>query len=340
MSHFTRERFLVVDGDDLRLALHHDRHAIHPVHPMRIELQLVGARGVVEHRHLAVADHDELLLLVGMEPAHEHVGAHAARERERAHRDVRHRLLEIRPATTRGIRRHLVEQPEDHVHVVRREAPQRVLLGADAAEVQAVRIDVAQPSELPARDELPKPLDRRVVFEKMTRHQHPPAPIRLLGERAPFRDERLLDEHVLVRLQRAPGEIGVLRGRRGDDDGVQLGIRKHRGGIVDAREGMLAPCRLSGGAVGVTDDPQRAARREIAREVAPPLPVSDQADRRGRLAGYKHQYATPCASTAARSSMPRTSMRTPPRSARSRSTKSLTARLRNSSWGTATTTAS
>ena len=56
---------------------------------------------------------------------------------------------------------------------------------------------------------------------------------------------------------------------------------------------------------------------------------------------YRHQYATLCLVTASPSSMPRTSTSTPlPLSSRSRSTNWVTVRLRNSSCGTAITTAS
>ena len=104
------------------------------------------------------------------------------------------------------------------------ERPERVLVRAHDAEVLAVAVDAEHLAELAGVDQLLQLPDAGVVEQQMARHQHEVA----LGRE---RDElvhlggahrrRLLDEHVLARLERLLRERVVRRHRRRDHDGVE-----------------------------------------------------------------------------------------------------------------------
>ena len=57
-------------------------------------------------------------------------------------------------------------------HVVRPEAPQRVLVGAQLAEVQAVAVDVADVAQLARVGDLLELVDAGVVLQQVPHHQH------------------------------------------------------------------------------------------------------------------------------------------------------------------------
>ena len=108
---------------------------------------------------------------------------------------------------------------------MRAEAPQRVLVGADLAEVQPVAVDVVDLlAELARVRQLLEPLHARVVLEQMADHQHPAACVgrrhRTLRVGHRLR-QRLLHEAVLARLEHADGQFRVGRDRRGEGDRVE-----------------------------------------------------------------------------------------------------------------------
>ena len=79
----------------------------------------------------------------------------------------------------------------------------------------------------PDVDQLLDGVDGRAVEERVTRHEHEPALrgephelLRLLERRG----ERLLDEHVLPRLERGVRERVVRADRRRDHDGVDVRV--------------------------------------------------------------------------------------------------------------------
>jgi hypothetical protein len=72
-----------------------DGNTVGPVKTFVVNAQLAGRPRVVEHGHLALADDDEPLLLVGVKPTHEDVRAHAVREPEVGDGRVSDARLEI-----------------------------------------------------------------------------------------------------------------------------------------------------------------------------------------------------------------------------------------------------
>ncbi len=84
---------------------------------------------------------------------------------------------------------------------MRAKAPERVLLRAQLAEVEAIAVDVIQIAQLPLVEQLLQPVDRRVVLEQMADHQDLPRPLGGRDRRFGLgggRRERLLDKAVLA----------------------------------------------------------------------------------------------------------------------------------------------
>ena len=107
-----------------------------------------------------VADDGEAALLVRVEPAQVQVGGEAGREAQEAEHDVLDALAHVALAARLDLVGLLAGEPQQHRDVVRAERPQRVLVGAQLAEVQAVAVDVEDAAELAAVDQLLE-LDRR-----------------------------------------------------------------------------------------------------------------------------------------------------------------------------------
>ena len=127
---------------------------------------------------------------------------------------------------------------------MRREVPERVLVGADRAEVHALAVDVVEPAELLAADHLLEARDDRVVLEQVPDHQH--ALVRR-GERdqllgvADLEREGLLDVDVLAGLQGHLREREVARRGRRDHHGLDVGIAQHGVEVAGQRRpGQLA----------------------------------------------------------------------------------------------------
>ena len=83
-----------------------------------------------------------------------------------------------------------------------RERPEDVLLGANLAQIQPVRVDVLNSAELSLVDQPLEPQHRRVVPEQVADHQHSSA-VAARASRGPSlldgETQRLLDEDVLAR---------------------------------------------------------------------------------------------------------------------------------------------
>src|SRR5215211_9098886 len=115
---------LVVDGD-LALDLH-----------------------VVERGHALGADDREAALLVRVEPAQVQVGGQARGEAEVAEDHVLDALAHVALAHGAALVGFLVRQAQEHRDVVGAEAPERVLVGAQLAEVETLAVDVPDVAEL------------------------------------------------------------------------------------------------------------------------------------------------------------------------------------------------
>ena len=172
-----------------------------------------------------------------------------------------------------------------HRHVVRAQRPERVLVRPQHAQVEPVRVDVADVAQLAAVDELLERLHAGVVLEQVADHQHPLARSRgghdLLGLLDRLR-ERLLDEAVLAGLQhpqrqlaRGSARAWPGRPRRASSSASSSSIggraartREGRGAALHALLGLVAdPGQLGSG------EPV-----EVAREVRAPVAEADHAD--------------------------------------------------------------
>ncbi len=188
----------------------------------------------------------------------------------------------------------LADQVEDHGDVVRAEAPEGVLVGAQLAEVEAVAVNVVELPELPPVEQRLEAVHGGVVLQQVAHHQDPPRPLggrdgalRVLGGGG----EGLLHEAVLARVRHLHGELGVGGHGRGEHDGVELGVgeqilqlpREARPG----ERGRRARACLRG---GVAQPAQLAAgdRGEVAREVRSPVAEAGDADADGCLSGGAH----------------------------------------------------
>jgi hypothetical protein len=165
------------------------------------------------------------------------------------------------------------------------EAPQRVLVGAQLTEVEAVGVDVVDVAELAAaHDQLGERAHPGVVLEQVADHQQRPAlggVERTLGVGDRLR-ERLLDEAVLAGLAaRAP------RGRRGSAPGVASRTPSRVGSPstsssesvkrvwrnVDSRR-----ARTSGLASAAPAEPGAGDRVDVAGEVGAPVAEADDGE--------------------------------------------------------------
>src|SRR5262245_4529924 len=106
-----------------------------------------------------------------MEPAHEEVCANAAIEQHGGNRDVRDIRLEVGAARGGYLDRHLLHEEKDYGDIMRRKAPQRILLAANFSEVETIRVDILQPAQLALLDQLLKAGDRGMVLEQMSHHE-------------------------------------------------------------------------------------------------------------------------------------------------------------------------
>ena len=220
------------------------------VEALVVDRDLALERHVVEGRHPLRADDREAPLLVRVEPGQVQVRA-TARTGSAGSRTPRPRLPAARRTRRARRPRSAPRRPgaEHHRDVVRAEAPERVLVGAQLAEVQPVAVDVVDPlAELARVGQLLELPDARVVLEQVADHQHPPESARgrhrALGVGDRLR-QRLLDEAVLAGLEHPHRELRVRRDRRRERDRVELRIGEQLVEIaaVTATPGKRAPPR-------------------------------------------------------------------------------------------------
>ena len=168
---------------------------------------------------------------------------------------------------------------------MRAERPERVLVGAQLAEVEPVGVDVVDLAELAAVGDLLQLRDARVVLEQVPDHQRAPGGVgrgdRALGVRDGLR-ERLLDEAVL-----AGRRARARRARRGSAPGVAsttassaASASRSSSDSVRRARGSVAPTRSSAAGVAVAQPGQLAAGegREVAGEVRAPVAEPGHAD--------------------------------------------------------------
>jgi hypothetical protein len=179
----------------------------------------------------------------------------------------------------------LPDQEKENRQVVHAKRPQGVLVRPDRAEVLAVAVDAEHVAELARVDDAFQRADGWVVQQQMAGHQHTAALLRQLAQllhlAAPHRG-RLLDEHVLVRLERPSRELVVRRYGRGDHDGVHRVVGEHVAEARrDARRGMPLGRRCGLLFVDVAEPRHVGELSEVAQELFPPLAQPDLADADG-----------------------------------------------------------
>jgi hypothetical protein len=76
-------------------------HSIHPLDAVRVKRQLVRRDHIVKYSHLALAHHDELLFLEGVQPTHKDMCVCTAGKLKVADGDIGYRAVQI-VATLRG----------------------------------------------------------------------------------------------------------------------------------------------------------------------------------------------------------------------------------------------
>ncbi len=137
-----------------------------------VDGQLALELHVVEGGHPARADDREAALLVRVEPAQMQVGRQSGGEAQEAEDDVLDPRADVGLAVGHHLIGLLAGQVEHHRDVVRAEAPERVLVGAQLAQVQAVAVDVVDLAQLAGVGQLLELLHARVVLEQVPDHQH------------------------------------------------------------------------------------------------------------------------------------------------------------------------
>ncbi len=109
---------------------------------------------VVEDGHLLAPDDGHLAHLVRVEPRQVHVRDLPAREVQEAEDDILNSLVDRPAALGCDEIRVFVEQVQDHAQVVHTQRPERVLIGAHDAEVDAVAVDAAHVAQFARIDQL------------------------------------------------------------------------------------------------------------------------------------------------------------------------------------------
>ena len=239
--------------------------------------------------------------MIRVEPRYKDVRLLAARESQVRRRHVGDRPVQEIAADGLDLHRLGADERKDHRYVVWREGPEDVLLAPDLSEVEAVRIDILQPSEPALAYEVAQLQERRVVLQEVPDHE---APVEPLGEGAKLlrlldlQRQRLLDEDVFAGRQGLLAERVVLRRRRCAGDGLDRrvgedGLERRRASAElgrESRDPLL---------VRVDKGRQRTDFGVVADVVLPPRPAADDGDANaagGRAARLPPAQGSSCSS--------------------------------------------
>ena len=249
------------------------------VHALVVDAQLLARFHVVEDHHLPRPHHREFALLMRVEPGELDVSERPAPELHREEHDVFNLGLEIAFSLGGHPNRRLVQQVQGHRYVVRSEAPERVFVGADLSQVDPQPIQIINATQLPALDQRPQPLDRRVENQQVAGQDGHFAGRRRAGDGLGVLDpqgERLLDETRLPRLDALQRQARVGRRRRRDDGGVhppqQVGRLRRE---VDGRILRRQPIARPGVGVAHRGELGLGEARRGPHMVPPPRPGAD-----------------------------------------------------------------
>src|SRR5712691_2613800 len=227
-----------------------------------VDPQLLCVLHVIEHHHLLAANDRHLSDLVRIEPAHVDVSQGLVIEIKRDEHDVLNAASQIGLPAGGDIGRLLAQQIQKDGYVVRREAPESVLVVPNRAEVHALVVQIVDVAELLGVDHPLEPPHNGVVLQQMANHQHAAL---LLGDAYQLlglmhlQHDGLFDKDVLASSERRFGQGVVCRSRCRDDAGVQLRVRqKILESCRDRSPWRLPPQLLEASSTEIADILQRA----------------------------------------------------------------------------------
>jgi hypothetical protein len=272
---FLRKR----DGDGL--GLDGRGNAVFPLDLVRIEDELFGC-GVVKDGHLGRADDDQALLLKGMKPGDEDVGADAVGEAELRERDVWDVGIEVAAALAGDGLRLFAEEAKQDGDVVGREGPEDVFFSADFADVEAVGVDVVDPAEVAVGDEALELAYSGVVLEDVADHEDPLVfccDADQFGAFLHVEREGLFNEDVFAGEQSAFRHLVVADGGSGEDHAVDSGSAEDVF-ILSAEDdaGIFGADGFKGRGVFVAEGAESAEFEEVAGEVLAPVSMPYDCD--------------------------------------------------------------
>ena len=232
-------------------------------------------------------DDGEAALLVRVEPGQVQVRHEARREAHEAEDHVLDARVHVGLAEGVALVGLLPGEPQHHRHVVRAERPERVLLGAQLAEVEAVAVDVADVAELAGLDQLAQALEARGG----TRAGAPPSasrPASRGGVDHRLRRPRPTARAASRRSSACPPRARAAPARRGWAPAWRSPRRRgprppaaRRATVVRRAPGSRAPTCSSRSAESSQIQVSSAAGQavEVARQVRPPVAEPDDPHR-------------------------------------------------------------
>lgn len=242
----------------------------------------VGGRGVVKDGHACVAHEDEALFFDRLEPAAKDMGFQAFAKIQPGQRGVGARGAERVMAGAGNGRGRAAGEADEHGDVVWREAPERVFLGADFAEIQPVRMQAKEAAEAAGGGEFAERGEGGVIFEQVVHLEDAAEAVSLgyhLGTVGEFERHGFLDEEVLAGAEQSQSERVMGGGWGGQGDGVDVGPRHKSIKIVDALDsGSDVRGGGAAGWRGVNHKAERAERVKVANQIFPPIAAAYDGD--------------------------------------------------------------
>ena len=165
---------------------------------------------------------------------------------------------------------------------MRRQIPQRVVLGVELSEAEPVRVDVLDLAEFAGVDQLLQLFEGRMEAQHMADHED--ARIFLRSRHRPLavvdgQRDRLFDQHVLAGLDSPYGEVGMELRRQRHDDAVDVVAGKQLVRL-DGEAILFAGKTFGARPVGVGHGVKRAERLQRADMVRAPVSASKDCNAR------------------------------------------------------------
>src|SRR5581483_5874558 len=147
MQALRSQRLLHLERNRLGFSPAGDRAMVPPVNRMGVKLQFMFLLYVIENRHLTISNNDEFLFLKRMEPRNKNMSLYPAGKREKTDGDVGNPIMEVVPPLRLYPIRHLAHEAENDGDVMRRKGPQDVLFPTNFSEIEAVGVNILNPTE-------------------------------------------------------------------------------------------------------------------------------------------------------------------------------------------------